>query len=205
MTNWLDDDEQRAWRAYRRMVLLVDSAVARELTRDSGLSMPDYQVLSALSEAEGRRRRLTELAARMQWSPSRLSHHVTRMEQRGLVTRADCVEDLRAAYVVLSAAGWEAIKAAAPDHVASVRAHLIDLLSRDEITSITSIGEKVIAHFGEGCLDNPTHPVLDCPSSDTSSADHPGSDAPSADHPGFDYPSSDYPIQAANRIPVSRS
>ena len=65
---WLTDDEQRAWRAYRRMVLLVDSAVARELTRDSGLSMPDYQVLSTLSEADGHRRRLTELAARMQWS-----------------------------------------------------------------------------------------------------------------------------------------
>jgi DNA-binding MarR family transcriptional regulator len=155
VTNWLDDDEQRAWRAYRRMVLLVDSAVARELSRDTGLSMPDYQVLSTLSEAEGHRRRLTDLASRMQWSPSRLSHHVTRMEQRGLVTRADCAEDLRAAYVVLSACGWEAIKAAAPDHVASVREHLIDLLTTEEIAAMTSIGEKVIAHFGEDCFDYP--------------------------------------------------
>jgi len=155
MVRWLSDEEQRAWRAYRRMVLLVDAAVARELTRDSGLSMPDYQVLSALSEAATHRRRLTELAARMQWSPSRLSHHVTRMQQRGLVCRADCNEDLRAAYVVLTEEGWDAIKAAAPDHVASVRAHLIDLLTPDEIAAITSIGEKVAAHFGEGCLDVP--------------------------------------------------
>ncbi|HEY7007887.1 MAG TPA: MarR family transcriptional regulator, partial [Jatrophihabitantaceae bacterium] len=109
MANWLTDDEQRAWRAYRRMSLLVDSAVARELARDSGLSMPDYQVLSTLSEAEDHRRRLTELAFRMQWSASRLSHHVTRMEQRGLVTRAECSDDLRVAYVVLTDAGWEAI------------------------------------------------------------------------------------------------
>jgi DNA-binding MarR family transcriptional regulator len=149
----LTDDEQRAWRAYRRMVLLVDSAVARELTRDSGLSMPDYQVLSTLSEAHDHRRRLTDLAARMQWSPSRLSHHVTRMEQRGLVTRAECTEDLRAAYVVLTQTGLDAIVAAAPDHVASVRAHLIDLLTPSELAAMTSIGEKVAAHFGEHCID----------------------------------------------------
>jgi DNA-binding MarR family transcriptional regulator len=155
VTNWLTDDEQRAWRAYRRMTLLVDAAVARELARDSGLSMPDYLVLSTLSESEDHRRRLTELAFRMQWSPSRLSHHVTRMEQRGLVTRAECSEDLRVAYVVLTDAGWEAIKAAAPDHVVSVRRHLIDLLSPAELEAMTSIGEKVAAHFGENCLDQP--------------------------------------------------
>ena len=155
MTRWLTDDEQRAWRAYRRMVLLVDAAVARELTRDSGLSMPDYQVLSTLSEARDHRRRLTDLAVRMQWSPSRLSHHVTRMEQRGLVTRAECTEDLRAAYVVLTQVGWDAIVAAAPDHVASVRAHLIDLLTPSELAALTSIGEKVAAHFGEHCIDYP--------------------------------------------------
>ena len=68
MPRWLTDEQQRAWRAYRRMVLLVDSAVARDLSRDSGLSMPDYLVLSALSEADDHRRRLTDLAARMQWS-----------------------------------------------------------------------------------------------------------------------------------------
>jgi DNA-binding MarR family transcriptional regulator len=152
---WLTDEEQRAWRAYRRMVLLVDAEIARDLGRDSALSMPDYQVLTALSEAEGHRRRLTELANDMQWSASRLSHHVSRMEQRKLVTRAECSEDLRAAYVVLSDEGWEAIKAAAPDHVKSVREHLIDLLTPDDLQRLTEIGEKVIAHFGENCLDYP--------------------------------------------------
>jgi DNA-binding MarR family transcriptional regulator len=155
VTNWLSAEEQRAWRAYRRMVLLVDSAVARELARDSGLSMPDYLVLSALSEAAENRCRLTDLAGRMQWSASRLSHHVTRMEQRGLVTRADCTEDLRAAYVVLTDVGWDAIRTAAPDHVASVRTHLIDLLEESDIAALTAIGEKVAAHFGEHCLDYP--------------------------------------------------
>ncbi len=197
MTRWLTDDEQRAWRAYRRMVLLVDGAVARELTRDSGLSMPDYQVLSALSEARDRRRRLTELAVRMQWSPSRLSHHVTRMEQRGLVARADCTEDLRAAYVVLTEVGWNAIKAAAPDHVASVREHLIDLLTPEEIAAVIAVGEKVAVHFGEHCLDYPEvehepEPV----GAAAELAGYPPDAAPAgADEPG----------QSAKRSPVSRS
>jgi DNA-binding MarR family transcriptional regulator len=183
VANWLSAEEQRAWRAYRRMVLLVDSAVARELARDSGLSMPDYLVLSTLSESAGHRRRLTELSGRMQWSASRLSHHVTRMEQRGLVTREDCTEDLRAAYVVLTEAGWAAIRAAAPDHVRSVREHLIDLLSPAELAAMTSIGEKVARHFGEQCLDYP--------------ADYPADD--SADD------SADGAIQSEKRSPVSRS
>jgi DNA-binding MarR family transcriptional regulator len=150
-SGWLTDDEQQAWRAYRRMVLLVDAEIARELTRDSGLSMPDYQVLSALSEAADHRQRLSELAFNMQWSASRLSHHVSRMEHRGLVTRADCDSDARGAYVVLTSAGFEAIKKAAPDHVASVRRHLIDLLSAEQLAGLTEIGQTVIGHFGEKC------------------------------------------------------
>jgi DNA-binding MarR family transcriptional regulator len=137
------------------MTLLLDAAVARELARESGLSMPDYLVLSTLSESTGHRRRLTELATRMQWSPSRLSHHVTRMEQRGLVTRAECSEDLRAAYVVLTDFGWDTLRAAAPGHVESVRSHLIDLLDGDDLAALTTIGEKVAKHFGEGCIDAP--------------------------------------------------
>jgi DNA-binding MarR family transcriptional regulator len=152
---WLSDEEQRAWRAYRRMVLVADSAIARDLSRDSGLSMPDYLVLSTLSESAGRRRRLTELAARMQWSPSRLSHHVSRMEQRGLVERTDCQDDLRGAVIVLTDAGWAAIEAAAPHHVASVRRHLIDQLSIEDLQALSRIGEKVAEGFGAQCLDRP--------------------------------------------------
>jgi DNA-binding MarR family transcriptional regulator len=140
------------------MVLLVDSTVARDLNRDSGLSMPDYLVLSSLSEALGHRCRLTELAGRMQWSASRVSHHVTRMQQRGLVTREDCSDDLRGAFVLLTEQGWAAIRAAAPAHASSVREHLIDLLSAEDVAALTSIGEKVAAHFGESCLDCASYP-----------------------------------------------
>jgi DNA-binding MarR family transcriptional regulator len=148
---WLSTDEQRAWRAYLRMVLLADAEIARDLSRDSGLSMPDYQVLTALSESADHQQRLSELATAMQWSPSRLSHHVSRMEQRGLVGRMGCDEDARGAFVVLTELGLRAIEAAAPNHVASVRAHLIDVLTPAQVAALADIGETVIAHFGESC------------------------------------------------------
>jgi DNA-binding MarR family transcriptional regulator len=83
----------------------------------------------------------------MLWSKSRLSHHLTRMQQRGLVTREDCPEDGRGAVVVLTDGGLRAIQAAAPDHVASVRRHLIDLLSSDQIAVLGDITETVLGHL----------------------------------------------------------
>jgi DNA-binding MarR family transcriptional regulator len=144
---WLDRHEDRAWRGYRRMRALLDLQVNRDLVRESGLSEPDYDVLSNLSETEGHRWRLSDLAARMLWSKSRLSHHITRMQQRGLVTRQDCPADARGAFVVLTEEGLRTIQAAAPGHVASVRQHLIDLLSEEQISVLGDIAETVLAHL----------------------------------------------------------
>jgi len=141
---WLDDAEARAWRGYMRMRTLLHARILRDLAREAGLSGPDYDVLSNVSEAEGRRSRLGDLAARMAWSKSRLSHHITRMEQRGLVTREDCTSDGRGAFVVLTDAGLRAIQAAAPGHVASVRRHFIDLLSREQLDALAEITRTVV-------------------------------------------------------------
>jgi len=141
---WLDDAEARAWRGYMRMRTLLHAKIVRDLAREAGLSGPDYDVLSNVSEAEGRRSRLGDLAARMAWSKSRLSHHITRMEQRGLVTREDCTSDGRGAFVVLTDAGLRAIQAAAPGHVASVRRHFIDLLSREQLDALAEITRTVV-------------------------------------------------------------
>lgn len=144
---WLGEAEERAWRGYRRMRLLLDAQLARDLAREAGLSEPDYDVLSNLSETEGHRWRLGDLAARMLWSKSRLSHHITRMEQRGLVTRDECASDARGAFVVLTGEGLRAIEAAAPGHVDSVRRHFIDLLTEDEIETLGAIAETIVGHL----------------------------------------------------------
>jgi DNA-binding MarR family transcriptional regulator len=142
--NWLSAREAHAWRGYRRMRALLDLQLARDLARDSGLSEADYDVLSTLSETEGHRMRLSELAAHMLWSKSRLSHHTARMQQRGLVVREDAIDDGRGSVVVLAPAGLRAVEAAAPGHVASVRRHLIDLLSDEELAALDALSHRVI-------------------------------------------------------------
>jgi DNA-binding MarR family transcriptional regulator len=146
---WLDDAEARAWRGYMRMRTLLHAQIVRDLAREAGLSGPDYDVLSNVSEADGRRARLSDLAARMAWSKSRLSHHITRMEQRGLVTRENCASDGRGAFVVLTDAGLRAIQAAAPGHVASVRRHFIDLLSREQLDALADISQTVVRRLSD--------------------------------------------------------
>ncbi|MET7862105.1 MarR family winged helix-turn-helix transcriptional regulator [Micromonospora taraxaci] len=153
---WLNEREDRAWRGYRRMRRLLDLELARDLTQDSGLSEPDYDVLSDLSESPEGRLRLRDLADRMLWSRSRLSHHLTRMQQRGLVTRQECPDDARGSIVALTPAGREAIEAAAPGHLAAVRRNLIDLLTPAEIEALGALTHRVVDHLA-GQQPRPRH------------------------------------------------
>jgi DNA-binding MarR family transcriptional regulator len=150
---WLDEREDRAWRGYRRMRALLDLRLARDLDRESGLSEADYDVLSTLSETDGDRLRLTELAARLLWSTSRLSHHVTRMQNRGLVARQECPDDARGSTVALTRDGRRAIEEAAPGHVASVRRNMIDLLTPAEIAALDALSHRVVAHLTASASD----------------------------------------------------
>jgi DNA-binding MarR family transcriptional regulator len=148
-SQWLEGTEDRAWRSYRRMVTLLESRLARDLAEHSDLSMADYTVLSNLVEVEGRRWRITALAERMQWSQSRLSHQIRRMEERGLVTREQVADDGRGAVVVLTRQGLRAIAAATPGHLASVRKHMIDLLNPDQLTALAALAETVVDHLAD--------------------------------------------------------
>lgn len=148
-TRWLEPAEERAWRGYRRMFLLLNARLARELVTDAGLSEADYDVLSTLSEADGGRARLSALAERMLWSQSRLSHHIARMQARGLVTRDEVESDGRGSVVVLTASGRRDLEAAAPGHVAAVRAHLVDRLSPDQVAVLGDIAEIVVTGLSE--------------------------------------------------------
>lgn len=131
------------------MFLLLNAQLARDLLADSGLSEADYDVLSTLSETEGRRERLSVLSARMLWEQSRLSHHITRMQRRGLVQREEAPDDGRGSVIVLTRAGMQAIRTAAPKHVAAVRAHMIDRLTADEIRVLGDITEKIVSGLSD--------------------------------------------------------
>jgi DNA-binding MarR family transcriptional regulator len=144
---WLTSQESRAWRGYLAMSDLLHSQLTSDLLAETGLSYADYQVLVNLSEAVGRRVRMTELATRLDWSKSRLSHQFARMEARGLVKREECPTDARGAFAVLTDEGMDEIRRAAPWHVESVRRHLIDLLDPDQIKQLEGIAATVLDHL----------------------------------------------------------
>lgn len=133
---WLDDSEMRVWRAFVTASVRVFEQLDRELKERHGLSHDDYAILVNLSEAPGRRLRMTELAGRVLESKSRLSHHVGRLEADGLVRRESCPNDRRGLFAVLTVAGLQRLHSAAPDHARSVRHHFLDRLDRAQLGSI---------------------------------------------------------------------
>src|SRR3954447_24779862 len=126
---WLDEREDRAWRQFLLMAAQVQGKVGGDLQRDTGLSAGDYAVLVNLSEADNGRLRACDLGLRIQWEKSRLSHHLNRMEQRGLVRRVPCSTDARSTWVTITAAGRRSITKAAPRHVEHVRGAFFDALT----------------------------------------------------------------------------
>lgn len=146
-TRWLDPVEERAWRGFRRIMTLLPPRIERDLRADSKLSAADYEVLSNLSEAPDRSYRLMDLADRLLWSRSRLSHQVDRMEQRGLLVRRGCDDDGRGAVAELTDDGIAAIESAAPGHVGSVRTHFLDRLTRDELEMLAEMSERLVGEL----------------------------------------------------------
>ncbi|WP_069816088.1 MarR family winged helix-turn-helix transcriptional regulator [Streptomyces sp. TP-A0874] len=141
-TRWLAPGEERAWRAYRRMVIAVQARTAQDLA-EVGLSEPDYEVLSTLSERSDGTSGLREQAAKMGWSRSRLSRHATRMEARGLIRRAPDPADGRGCFLVLTEKGLDTLRQAAPAHVASVRRHFVDRLDPQELAVLGRIADRL--------------------------------------------------------------
>ena len=129
------------------MFTLLEGRLARELSEETGLSMADYTVLSNLVEAEERTWRITELAEHMQWSQSRLSHQIMRMEQRGQVYRQGADGDGRGTIVVLTRDGLRAIASAAPAHFSGVHRHMIHLLTPEQLEVLADIADTVVDHL----------------------------------------------------------
>jgi DNA-binding MarR family transcriptional regulator len=120
-SRWLDGDQQRAWLAYIRVQLRLTYEMNRQLLADSGMSLPDYDVLTALSVADGERMAVSTLAAQIGWERSRVSHHVRRMSARGLVASGLSAADRRVTEVTLTERGRQELAGAAPGHVELVR------------------------------------------------------------------------------------
>jgi DNA-binding MarR family transcriptional regulator len=142
---WLTADEQQAWRSYLRARTLLAARLNRQLQADSGLSLPEYEVLVQLSEAPDGKLRPFQLGLALDWEQSRLSHLLTRMTRRGFVTRQDCPGDRRGAEVVLTGPGRAAIESAAPGHVAAVRRLVFDQMDSAQAAAFGQVSEAILA------------------------------------------------------------
>jgi DNA-binding MarR family transcriptional regulator len=133
---WLSPEEQSVWRAFLDVSRLMMDQMNRQLSEDSDMSLPEYEILVALSEAPDRRLRMSELADRVVSSRSRITHTVGRMEERDLVRREACLDDGRGVLCALTDAGFAVLEAAAPAHVEGVRRAMFDPLAPAEVEAL---------------------------------------------------------------------
>lgn len=146
---WLSTEQQRAWRAYLSGSARLTESLTRQLEQDAGLSLSEYEILVRLSETEGRTLRMSELASSLVHSRSRLTHTVTRLERRGLVRRENCLDDGRGVNCVMTEEGYALLVDAAPGHVRAVRAHLVDLLTDEQMLALGAAMERIAAGPGD--------------------------------------------------------
>jgi DNA-binding MarR family transcriptional regulator len=157
---WLDDRQQHVWQAYLHLNQYLYAFLEQQLARD-GLSGPDYKVLHPLSEAPDGLLRARELGSEIGWDRSRLSHHLTRMEKRGLIAREECAEDGRGLMVRVTKAGRRAIEMAAPAHVENVQRYFFDLLTDDELDTLAAVFDRALENLTRNDAHSPAagHPT----------------------------------------------
>jgi DNA-binding MarR family transcriptional regulator len=154
---WLTATQQRTWTNYMQVYLRLEYEMNRQLQADFGMSLADYSVMNALSAEPGRRMQSSRLATRIGWERSRLSHQLRRMEGRGLVERVASEFDGRATDAQLTPQGWRLLRAAAPKHVASVRALFFSDLDDAAADRLADL----LGHVYETILRNGTLPRPD--------------------------------------------
>jgi DNA-binding MarR family transcriptional regulator len=148
MRRSMNSDELAVWRSLIDTTTSLRRLLATQLAEDSRLSPGDYSVLLALSEADGRRLRSSDLAASMDWERSRLSHHLGRMEKRGLIVREDCATDNRGAEVLMTSSGAEAFNGATLPHMRAIKQHFADALTPEQFDALADALGSINEHLG---------------------------------------------------------
>lgn len=158
---WLDRTELAAWTNLAQMLLLLPTALDRQLRDNAGIPHAYYQILAMLSGRPDRAMRMTDLARLTGTTTTRLSHAVTSLEQRGWVERHACRTDKRGQVAHLTDAGLATLRAAAPGHVAEVRRLVFDHLTDDDVIRLRAITAKLLPALTGGHVAGPR--ALDCP------------------------------------------
>jgi DNA-binding MarR family transcriptional regulator len=133
----LTPDEELAWRALARAVLVIPKVLDGELLQAQGLGLTEYSVLMNLSEQPGRSMRMSELANAVMISASGLTRVVERLTRQGLAERARAGTDGRGQLAVLTPAGFARLEQAYPTLLAGVREHVMDHLADLDLAAFT--------------------------------------------------------------------
>ncbi|MCX2966717.1 MarR family winged helix-turn-helix transcriptional regulator [Gordonia aquimaris] len=154
----LTPDEQRAFRGFLTLSMLLDDALDVQLRRDSGLTHSQYMILFRLSEAPEKTIGMRRLVVLAHSEQSRLSHAVTVMEGRGWVRRVKSSDgsDRRAVSVMLTEAGMDLVRAAAPRHSTEAQRLIFDALDADDLAHLNSVIDRVLPHMSALGLDLPS-------------------------------------------------
>ncbi|GGL02451.1 hypothetical protein Sme01_47220 [Sphaerisporangium melleum] len=147
--------ELEAWRRYTAAHAQLATHLSRELTRATGLSEADHQVLDALLDAPQGRMRALELRYTLQWEKSRLSHQVARMTGRGLVDRVACPQDARGWDIALTGAGREAAVRARRVREESVRRLVVDTLGAERLAGFAEAAALLATRLQQAALQDP--------------------------------------------------
>jgi DNA-binding MarR family transcriptional regulator len=146
---WLTSRELATWIEVRRLLQLLPSALDARTLRQTGVSFFEYQIMATLSESDDRARRMSELAEVTSSSLSRLSHAITRLEAKGFVVRRRCDGVGRSSAARLTHKGLRKLVSAAPDHVESVRALVIDALTEEQLTALRAIATRIVERLDD--------------------------------------------------------
>jgi DNA-binding MarR family transcriptional regulator len=141
---WLEADEREAWLSLIRVMAKLPPLLDAQLERSAGLNFFEYTILAMLSEQADRALRMSYLAALTNASPSRLSHAARHLEARGLLVREGDLVDGRCIRAVLTEAGWQALVAAVPGHVETVRDLVVDTLDPGQLAALRAANEQIL-------------------------------------------------------------
>ncbi|MBG6055201.1 DNA-binding MarR family transcriptional regulator [Salinibacterium sp. CAN_S4] len=150
-------EERELWRSFFVMRRQLELTLERRLHADAGISTADFEILDALFEEPTRRLRAGSIGDIIGWEKSRVSHQITRMEQRGLVRREECGDDARGVWVILTADGNRAALSAAGDRNAAVREYFFDALDDNEKAMLRVISGKILDAINPAICEEQQH------------------------------------------------
>jgi DNA-binding MarR family transcriptional regulator len=141
----LDNRELRAWRGLLRVHAALSKELDAQLEAEHGLPLTSYEVLMYLSDAEGGRMRMHDLASSVLLSRSGLTRLVDRLERDGYLERCSCAHDARGAFAVLTLAGRQKLEVARETHLAGVRELFLRHFSDEQLDLLGDGWERVLA------------------------------------------------------------